>query len=316
MIIKDDVKFFKDFMRYCSLKGDGYLYNIMMVKFKGGVGIAHIEDDNMASYARIIYRPEKVDDGIFWCDPSKFIDSKKGKLKSVATGDMTIEFGDNFIKGKCGRLSFKSDKDDKKEAKKVSDGAKGWGEKRGVKDGKVFGFEDYEYLYTIEIDTSLVRDAIKNQTTLTSPSYFNLLMDEDGVVSILVVDDEDTSDDPNHFSIEMGKIENEEGVEIQSRFTNSIANLFSNIGGKANVWFDQDAPLVVWKEIEMEEKGTRKRNKFELFYVLMHSKKRKKDDQLSEDDIINYKDNLDEMLEESQAAFINEEKDDDDDNEE
>jgi hypothetical protein len=284
MKIEDDVVAFKDFMRYCSLQKDGYLYGSMMMIFKDGVGVAHVEDTNMATYARIKYRPEKVDNGTFWCDPSKFIDSKIGKLRSAKIGLVKIDFGKDYIRGKCGRLTFKSDKDNKEACKKSYDGAKDWGKNFKIKSGKVVGFEDFSYPYHLEIDTSIMRDAISNKSTLTSPSHYKLVMDKDGAVSILVVDDEDKSDDPNHYAFELGNVEGD--VEaIESKFRNTVGNIFTNLTGKVDIWFNQDSPLIVYKEIEMPEQGTRKLNKFELFYILIHSKKSKKEE-MSEEEVL------------------------------
>ena len=293
MKIVDKVKDFKDFLSYTSLKGDKCLFGTDGIQFEKGVGTAYLVEDLHVAAGKVIYRPKESDNGYFWCDPARLIDSKKGKMKSmISSDDVEIVSKNNNITGKSGIIKFSMPNIDKDTSEYGMEGGSGFVKAKemikdiNVVDGKLKGMSNE--FFNLTVDSNIFQNAIKNKDTMVNPSYFMIRVNKGKV--LLVVEDEAEKKNKEFIEFHIGDID--KTVSFETTFGSYISNIFNNLSGDVDVFIGDIAPIIV-HQIIVEKSGLDDVEKFELLYLLSHT---------IEDDT-NYDDdeNEEESLEEDQG---------------
>lgn len=237
-------------------------------------------------FARVFYRPSEIevdgaieDDEKIWGD----INDLLLRFKIFKGGEVTIDFSAENFNAESGNKRFRMrnigkdiGREDNPSASDLWDSGKSFD--KFVTEGKPFkavylrtgaNGDDvevpFDFAYILSVDTADIRGIIEARASLTNPSYYKLRVDKSGEVSMAVLDD-DNERKGDEFVFKIGKVEYN-GNEFSVDFRSGFDNVFKNLSGNVDLYFNDNTPMLINQSILDSEK----KEVFNVTYLIMHS---------------------------------------------
>jgi hypothetical protein len=250
--IKTDIKEFRDFLTYCCLPGkdvdkENTFFSEMCLTFGKESGKVAITNEAHSGLSVVSYKPKKIDiPGDFWTNNIEHL----LRLLTAAKGEVTVTCDGELIQVKGSGVNIK-----------VNNCLKGditeTGEYRFAKDfsgliqrtGNKVKVGEAEINCYVKTTADIIQQVVKNGRLIQGNVFYPFKVNKEGFLTVESADEYDT------ITTEIGKVEgfkseNYEGGEFETVYHTGFDNVFSNLSGDVEIFFDFKKPIIVFNKDE------------------------------------------------------------------
>jgi hypothetical protein len=288
MILTEGAAIFKQFLTLCGMRDSSNIFPTFYADAEEGS--LHVWAKTSTEFARIVYTPNKIEmdkaiagDASIWGDIEdlltrfKFFKGEEVKIVFDAerfnvetTATKKRRFGLRNIDKDTGR-------EDNPSAYAVWEAGKGFDKfetKKAPFKAVFLNADDkeviFDFAHVLTVDVSDIQDIVAAKGTLTNPSYYKLRTDAAGIVSIVVLDDDDERKGDDIVA-DLGKILYE-GKGFSIDFRSGFENAFKNLSGTVDLYFGEGnkgplnpCPMIIHQNLN----DSSKKEVFDVTYLIM-----------------------------------------------